>query len=123
MQSKPKILIVDDQLAPRESVKMVLKDRYDVAIAAGAEEAFKYIAENNVNLVLLDIKMPRIDGIEALKEIKKKHPDTEVVLLTAYASHEICQKALKLGAFGCLMKPFDKDELLKIVDSALKNNL
>jgi DNA-binding NtrC family response regulator len=120
-KSKPRILIIDDQLAPRESIRMVLKDKYDVVTAAEAEEAFRYMSENPVNLVLLDIKMPKIDGITALKEIKKRYPETEVILLTAYATLETIQKAIKLGAFGCLMKPFDKNELLAIVDKAIKN--
>jgi len=120
MQDKLKILVIDDQLAPRESIRMVLKDKYDV-VAATAEWGFEYIAANPVNLVLLDIKMPKIDGITALKEIKKKYPGTEVILLSAYADIETTQKALKLGAFGYLTKPFDKDELLDIVDRALQN--
>jgi DNA-binding NtrC family response regulator len=121
MQNKSKILIVDDQLGPRESMKMILKDRYVVATATGAKEAFRYMAESPVDLVLLDIKMPKIDGITALAEIKKKYPHTEVILLTAHVNFETLQKAIKLGAFGCLMKPFDKNELLQMVDKALKN--
>ncbi|MDP3296971.1 MAG: response regulator [Thermodesulfovibrionia bacterium] len=115
-----KILIIDDQVAPRESIRMILKDKYAIAMAAEATEAFKYMAENPVDLVLLDIRMPKIDGITALKEIKRKHPETEIILLTAYATHETTQKALKSGVFGCLIKPFDKDELLDIIDRALK---
>ncbi len=120
MQGK-RILIVDDQLTPRESIRMVLKDKYAVAAATGAEEALRYMTENPVNLVLLDLKMPKIDGITALKEIKKRHPGTQIILLTARVTLETIQKALKLGAFGYLMKPFDKEELLNIVDKALKN--
>ncbi len=121
MQGKLKILIVDDQLALRESVRMVLKDKYAVASAPGAVEALEYIAENPVDLVLLDLKMPKIDGITALQAIKKSHPETEIILLTAYVTLETIQKALKLGAFGYLMKPFDGEELLDIVDRALNN--
>ncbi len=121
MQGKLKILIIDDQLAPRESIRMVLKDKYAVAAAPGVVEALRYITEDTVDLVLLDLKMPKIDGITILKEIKKKHPKIEIILLTAYVTPETIQKALKLGAFGYLMKPFDKEELLNIVDRALKN--
>jgi DNA-binding NtrC family response regulator len=121
MKSKVEILIIDDQLSPRESIRMILKEKYAISTVTGAIEAFKYMAENLVELVLLDIKMPKIDGITALKEIKKKHPETEVILLTAYATPKTIQNTLKLGAFGYLMKPFDKDDLLDIVDRALKN--
>jgi DNA-binding NtrC family response regulator len=120
MQNKINVLIVDDQLAARESVRMVLKDKYSIAMFAGATEAFKFMDENPVDLVLLDLKMEKMDGITALKEIKKKYPQTKVILLTAYASLETQQKAIELGAFGCIMKPFDKDELLNMVDRALQ---
>lgn len=121
MQGKPKILIVDDQLELREVIRFVLKDKYLVAAVTGAEEAFKYMADNPVNLVLLDINMPKIDGITALQEIKKSHPETEIIFVTAYATLETIRKALNLGAFGFLMKPFDHDKLINIVDEALKN--
>ncbi|MBI5049961.1 MAG: response regulator [Nitrospirae bacterium] len=114
------ILIVDDEIAPRESIRAVLKDKYTVATASGVEEALKYLAENPVDVVMLDLKMPKIDGITALLEIKKRYPKTEIILLTAYATLAIIKKVLELGAFGCLIKPFDKDELLDIVDRALK---
>ncbi len=122
MQGKPKILIVDDQLELREVIRFVLKDKYLVAAVTGAEEAFKYMADNPVNLVLLDINMPKIDGITALQEIKKSHPETEIIFVTAYATLETIRKALNLGAFGFLMKPFDHDKLINIVDEALKND-
>lgn len=122
MQGKLKILIIDDELAPRESIRMVLKDKYAVAAATGVAEALGYMADNPVNLVLLDINMPKIDGITALKEIKKRYPETQIILLTAYVTLETIQKALKLGAFGCLMKPFVHDKLINIVDEALKND-
>lgn len=121
MQGKPKILIVDDQLELREVIRFVLKDKYLVAAVTGAEEAFKYMADNPVNLVLLDINMPKIDGITALQEIKKSHPETEIIFVTAYATLETIRKALNLGAFGFLMKPFDHDKLINIIDEALKN--
>ena len=122
MQGKLKILIIDDELAPRESIRMVLKDKYAVAAAPGVAEALGYMADNPVNLVLLDINMPKIDGITALQEIKKSHPETEIIFVTAYATLETIRKALNLGAFGFLMKPFDHDKLINIVDEALKND-
>ncbi len=121
MDRKTRILIVDDQLEIREFIRLVLKDKYAVDTAAGAEEAFKFMADNPVNLVLLDNKMPKIDGITALKEIKRRYPETEVIIMSAYATPETIQKALKLGAFGYLKKPYDNDKLIDIIDEALKN--
>jgi len=115
-----KILVIDDELAPRESIRMVLKDKYNVTTASGAFEGLDIMTGNSMDLVVMDIKMPRMDGITALQEIKKKHPDTEVVLLTAYASLETARDAIRFGAFDYLLKPFDKDDVLLVVEKGLK---
>jgi DNA-binding NtrC family response regulator len=94
-------------------------DKYRVASAGGLEEAFYYMAASPVHLVLLDAKVARLDGITILNEIKKRYPDIEVIMLTAYASIETIRKAFKLGAFGFLMKPFDIDKFIATVDEAL----
>jgi putative nucleotidyltransferase with HDIG domain len=120
MDNRGKILIIDDELAPRESLRMVLKDKYVVSTASGAQEGLDILAHDPVDLVVLDIRMPEMDGITALKEIKKRHPDIEVILLTAYASLETAQSALRLGAFDYLMKPFDKDDLINVVERGLQ---
>lgn len=121
MYETPRILVVDNELAQREVIGLALKDKYSVATAGGAKEAFKYMADNSVDLVLLDIEMPGISGITALEEIKKRHPDTEVVMVTACATVENVRRAIRLGAFGFLAKPFDITELIEIVDKALKD--
>lgn len=115
-----KILVIDDDLSARESLRMVLKDRYTVALASGAEDGLNLLQQEPFDLVMLDIRMPKVDGITTLKEIKKKHPDTEVVLLTAYASLETARDAVRYGAFDYLMKPFDKDDLLRVVERGLQ---
>ena len=115
-----KILVIDDELAPRESIRMVLKDKYIVSTAPGAFEGLDLMTRNSMDLVVMDIKMPKMDGITALKEIKKKHPDTEVVLLTAFASLETARDAIRFGAFDYLLKPFDKDDVLMVVEKGLK---
>ena len=117
---KEKILIIDDEFAPRESLRMVLKDKYIVSTAPGAQEGFNFMAQTPVDLVVLDIMMPIISGIEALQEIKSRHPDTEVVLLTAYASLETARSAVRFGASDYLTKPFDKDEVIKVIEQGLE---
>lgn len=119
MENKEKILVIDDELAPRESIRMVLKDYYAVSTASGAHEGIDMIANSPVDLIVMDIKMPKMDGITALQEIKKKHPDTEVILLTAYASLETARDAIRFGAFDYLIKPFDKDDVLAVVKKGL----
>jgi putative two-component system response regulator len=119
VNNREKILIIDDEMAPRESIRMVLKDRYAVSTATGAHEGLNLISQEPVDLVVMDIKMPKMDGITALQEIKKKYPDTEVVLLTAYASLETARDAIRFGAFDYLLKPFDKDDILMVVEKGL----
>ncbi|GAB4540913.1 MAG: response regulator [Thermodesulfovibrionia bacterium] len=115
-----KVLIVDDDLSTRESLRMVLKDIYALALASDAEEGLNLIQKEPFDIVILDIRMPKMDGISALKEIKRVSPDTEVVLLTAYASVDTARDAVRYGAFDYLMKPFDKDELLNIIKKGLQ---
>jgi putative nucleotidyltransferase with HDIG domain len=119
MDNKEKILIIDDEMAPRESIRMVLKDRYAVSTATGALEGLQFISQEPVDLVVMDIKMPKMDGITALQEIKKSYPDTEVVLLTAYASLETARDAIRFGAFDYLLKPFDRNDILQVVEKGL----
>lgn len=119
MENRETILIIDDEFAPRESIRMVLKDRYHVSTASGALDGINMMSERPVDLVVMDIKMPRMDGITALQEIKKKHPDTEVVLLTAFASLETARDAIRFGAFDYLLKPFDKDDILTVIEKGL----
>jgi len=120
MDSKERILVIDDELAPRESIRMVLKDKYTVSTAPGAREGIDSMIHDPYDLIVMDIKMPKMDGITALQEIKKRHPDTEVILLTAYASLETARDAIRFGAFDYLIKPFDKDDVLLVVEKGLK---
>jgi response regulator RpfG family c-di-GMP phosphodiesterase len=120
MVEKDKVLIIDDELAPRESLRMVLKDKFDVFTAPGAPEGMMLMDENPVDLVVLDIRMPGMDGITALSRIKERDPSIEVILLTAYASVESARDAIRLGAFDYLMKPFDKDDLINVVEKGLE---
>jgi CheY-like chemotaxis protein len=118
-KDRPRVLVIDDQLSPREAVRMVLKDKYEVVMASGAIEGIEYMFDNPVDLVLLDIRMPGMDGIEAIKEIKMLFPETKVILFTAYSNDVALEKALEHGADGYIVKPFDKDELLDMVARAI----
>jgi response regulator RpfG family c-di-GMP phosphodiesterase len=120
MEKKENILIIDDELSPRESIRMVLRDSYNVFTAPGGVEGLEFMSQEPVDLVVLDIMMPGMDGITALKEIKKRHPDTEVILLTAYASLKTAKSAVRFGALDYLTKPFDKDDVIKVVKRGLE---
>lgn len=119
MDSKERILVIDDELIPRYSIQQVLKDRYTVFTAAGGAEGLNFMAHTPADLVVLDVKMPDMDGITVLKELKKNYPATEVVLLTAYASIESARSAVRLGALDYLIKPFDKTDVLNVVERGL----
>jgi putative two-component system response regulator len=120
MDNKGSILIIDDELSPRESLRMVLKDRYTIFTASGGSEGLDSMAQNPVDLIVLDIMMPGMDGITALQEIKKRYPDIEVVLLTAYPGVETARSAIRFGAFDYLTKPFNKDDVIKVVEKGLE---
>jgi DNA-binding NtrC family response regulator len=117
---KEKILVIDDELAPRESIRMVLKDQYNVSTASGAHEGLEMMKQNSFDLVVMDIRMPKMDGITALQEIKKMYLDTEVILLTAYATLDTARDAIRCGAFDYLIKPFDKDDILLVIKKGLE---
>jgi putative two-component system response regulator len=106
-----KVLIAEDELGPRESLRMILKYDYEVACANDGEETVRYVSEHDVDVVLLDIKMPKKDGIDALREIKNIRSDVEVLILTGYASLESAVKALKYGAYDYLTKPYEPKKI------------
>jgi response regulator RpfG family c-di-GMP phosphodiesterase len=114
------VLIVDDELGVRESFRMILKDGYNLFIHSEPDEALLTIKENHIDVALLDIRMPKMNGIELLGEIKKIDPDIQVVMVTGYATLDTAVKAMRSGAFDYLNKPFDKDKLEELVKEGIK---
>jgi len=98
MSNKETILVVDDELGPRESLRMILKSQYEVHTASSRDEALRFIDENDVNLMLLDLNMPGGSGFGVLKMIKDSHLDVQVIVITGYASLENAKEAIRLGA-------------------------
>ena len=115
------ILIVDDELSVRDSLlHWFRKDGYDVATAANAIEAIKALDQAPCDVVLLDIKMPGMDGMELLSRIRSTNTSAAVIMMTAFASVDTAVRALKNGAFDYVTKPIDPDELSHLVRRALK---
>ena len=115
------VLLVDDEEEFLRTVIKRLKKRDVNAIGAGnGDEALRQLAQHPVDVVVLDVKMPGMDGIQTLREIKKRFPLVEVVMLTAHASMEVAIEGMELGAFDYLMKPVDIDELLYKLQDAYK---
>lgn len=112
------VLVVDDELVVRDSLKEWLADEgFSAAMAASGEEALAQLGRQRFDAMLLDIKMPGMDGVEVLKKAKDLFPDLTVVMMTAYATVETAVEAMKVGALDYLMKPFDPEVLVaKIVD-------
>ena len=119
MNDRPKVLVVDDEMGPRESLRMILKPRYEIATADSGEAALKTLNTFRPDLIFMDIKMPQMDGIELLRRIKGTDPSIEVVMITAYASLETVKNALTHGAFEYLIKPFSRQDLEETAQRAL----
>ena len=115
-----RILVVDDELGPRESLRMMLKPVYEIQTADGGRTALEQIPTYRPDVVILDIKMPEMDGIELLRRVKRIDPAIEVVMITAYASLETVKNALTHGAFEYLIKPFSRQDLEDVVRRALE---
>lgn len=115
-----KVLLVDDEVPFVEAMTRRLKKReLEVSTAFSGKEAFDRLTEEkSIEVVILDVKMPGMDGIEALREIKQRFPLVEVVMLTGHATVETAIEGMKLGAYDYLMKPCDMDILLKKVSEA-----
>ncbi len=115
------ILVADDEQSMREFLDIMLKkEGYDVSLASNGEEVLKRIDKDIYDLVLLDIRMPKLDGISALKKIKAISPETIVIIITAYASADTAIKAMKEGAYDYITKPFRVEEIKLIIKNALE---
>jgi two-component system response regulator PilR (NtrC family) len=122
--SPARILVVDDEEGMREFLGILLqKEGYRVQTAQSGQEALVRLGKERFDLVITDLKMPKMSGIELLNRIKEKDPDVGVVLITAYASTETAVDAMKGGAFDYIAKPFDVEEMKEVVRGALKKRL
>ena len=116
-----RVLVVDDDKGMREVLEIMLtREGYEVASAPGGREALSICQKNRFDVVITDLKMPRVDGIDVLKGIKEVSPETMVILVTAYASGETAVAAMREGAYDYLEKNFDIEELKMTVRDALR---
>ncbi len=113
------VLIVDDEVGARESLKMILKSDYEVFLARDAEEAFLQVKVHSPDVMLLDIILPDVDGLKVLEKIKQSDPDVIVIMITATKTVKTAVEAMKLGAYDYITKPFDIDELRLIINRSL----
>lgn len=124
MATAAKIMVVDDEKQICQNVEKILsKNDYEIIHATSAKEALEKMAKDSFALLISDIVMPEMNGLEFLKLVKKEWPLTKAVMMTAYASTETAVKAIRLGALDYVSKPFTPDELRSTVELALSGKL
>ena len=117
----PKILVIDDDTSLRRVLEYNLEEQgYEVRTAADGEEGLELFAEQEPDLVITDLKMPGMGGFQVLSAVKERAPDTIVIVITAFGDVETAVKAMKLGAYDYVTKPFNRDELKLVVQKALE---
>ncbi len=112
-KSRTRVLVVDDEADFLElAAKRFRKRDLDVAVAGDGMEALRYLGKHDADVVILDVKMPNMSGLETLREIKKRHPLVEVILLTGHGTVESGIQGMNYGAYDYVMKPFNMDDIL-----------
>ena len=119
---RSRILVVDDneEFCRNMTDILELKD-YEVVTAYDGFKALELVKQNGFDLVLMDVKMPVMDGVETFKKVKKIAPDTPVIMVTAFVVEDLIREALREGAFGSLKKPLDFDEIFELIEQATPN--
>ncbi|MGM0654839.1 MAG: response regulator [Thermodesulfobacteriota bacterium] len=121
---KMKLLLVDDETRYLETTqKLIEKKGYEVWTAPSGEKALQTMAAHNIHVVILDVKMPGMDGNETLKQIKELYPLTEVIMLTGHATVDSAIDGLKSGAWDYLMKPADIEDIIEKAELAFQKRM
>ncbi|NWH06618.1 response regulator [Desulfobacter latus] len=121
---KMKLLLVDDEIRYLETTrKLIQRKGYEVWTAPSGEKALQTMAAHNIHVVILDVKMPGMDGNETLKQIKELYPLTEVIMLTGHATVDSAIDGLKSGAWDYLMKPADIEEIIEKAELAFQKRM
>jgi DNA-binding response OmpR family regulator len=115
------ILVVDDEANIRRTLKGALEHLYRVKTASRGQEALQLLSRKDFDLLLLDIHMPGMDGLEVLEAVQRQHPDTTVIILTGYASVDNAVHALRHGAYDYLQKPASPEEIIESVEEGLEH--
>ena len=116
-----RILVVDDEESIREFFQIMLKrEGYEVVTASNGREGFEFLKKNPVDLIISDIQMPEMSGLELLSKVKELDPETVMVMITAFGSTEIAVEAMKRGAYDYVQKPFKIDEVKIVIKQALE---
>ena len=112
--AKDRLLVIDDELGPRESLRFLFKDTYEVTCAESVDKGVVELRKNPPDAIIMDIKMPGKTGIQGLREIRALDPLVSIIMLTGFGSLETAQEAIRHGATDYLKKPFDTDEMRRV---------
>ena len=123
--SKAKLLVVDDEESIREFLEIMLKkEGYEVTLAEDGQKAKDLLLKKSFDLIISDLQMPNVTGIELLKHVRESYPETVFMMITAFGTTETAVDAMKMGAYDYLTKPFKIDEVkLNIINALRAKNL
>ena len=119
MKSRWSILIVDDELGVRESLRILLKPYYDIYTAPDGEAALNIIRERKIHLITLDLNMPKLSGMETLREIRKIDREVPVIIITGYGTQKDEEEAIRYGVKGFIAKPFNTSMIITVINGIL----
>lgn len=120
MDERKSILICDDEEGVRESLNLILGEEYKLDFVNNGDEALQYLSKANPDLVIMDIKMPKKNGLEALKELRQQKPSVKVIMVTGYQSVETAAEASKYGISEYITKPFESSLVKETVQKILR---
>ena len=121
-EQRPTILVIDDELGPRESLRILFKNKYNVITAESGPKGIEIIKSEKIDLVILDLKMPKKNGIETLIEIRNYNKDVPVIILTGYGDMATAKKAMEYGVREFITKPFEISEIESIVAKEIERS-
>ena len=116
---KASILICDDETGVRESLKLILERDYELNYVHHGKEAVEYLRKNQPDLVIMDIKMPHMNGLDALSRIRRARPRVRILMITGYESSDVAAQAIQFGANDYLTKPFEREKVWEKVETLL----
>jgi DNA-binding NtrC family response regulator len=124
MSAKPKVLIVDDEERFRNTMcKLLTVEGFEASTAGSGQQALEELRQRHYDVVILDVRMPEMTGVQALAEMRRTDPEIEVIIMTGYASVDAAKEIMEIGAYDYLLKPYAIRELVEKIDAAYDRKL